>query len=175
MASKQGKSFWEVAPNPLGGRPRKVKSPRWLWNKFLEYCKWVDDNPWQDKNASNSISETGDSKSNSMHQNVKVTQRAYTLYGFCSYSGIYKWGDFKSNYAGIEGFLEVINAIESIVVSQQLDGALLRKFDSNLVARLNGIADKTINEVTGKDGRDFALPKLSDDDLKKIMEINESL
>ncbi|MFQ8804135.1 MAG: hypothetical protein ACLR8Y_02130 [Alistipes indistinctus] len=69
-------------------------------------------------------------------------------------------------------FLEVIRAIENTVIAQQLDGAMLNKFNANLVARLNGIAEtQNINaevELT-------TIPKLTDEDLKKIAKINGSL
>lgn len=173
--AENGKSYWEIAPNPLGGRPLKYKNAQVLWEKFLDYCKWVDDNPWQEKQATNSMVSGGDDQRNAVQQNVKVSQRAYTLYGFCAFAGIYKWGDFKRNYSEKKGFLEVIESIENIVTAHQVDGALIRKFDSNLVARLNGIADKTITEVTGKDGSDFMFPKLSIDDLQRLKDLNDRL
>lgn len=183
VQQEKKEKIWQIAHNPCG-RPRHFKKPIELWKKALEYFQWVDDNPWQIKSASNSLSsmsnedEEGD-KRNAIRQDVRVMQRAYTLYGFCAFAGIYKWGDFKRNYSTEEskntGFLEVIYAIEHIVKSQQVDGALLHQFDSNLVARLNGIADVSKTEVTGADGTPLILPKLSDDDLEKIKALNERL
>lgn len=175
---KKGSKLWEIAPNPLGGRPLKFNNPMILWKKFLSYCQWVDDNPWEEKNASNSIHGKNGADSNSMKQEVRVLQRAYTLYGFSVYSGIYQWSVFKQTYMLKEGFPPVIHAIEESIKAQQIDGATLNKFNSNLVARLNGIADMTKTEVTGKDGSDLfekKIPKLSDEDLKKIAEINAQL
>lgn len=77
-----------------------------------------------------------------------------------------------------DGFPTIIHAIEESIKAQQVDGAVLNRFNSNLVARLNGIADTTKTEVTGKDGSDLfekKIPKLSDDDLRKIAEINAQL
>ena len=51
-----------------------------------------------------------------------------------------------------------------------IDGTAV--FDSSIVARLNGLADKHIQEVTGKDGEDFKFPKLSLDDIKELQKIN---
>jgi hypothetical protein len=169
---KDKDKIWQVAHNPCG-RPRKFKSPDALWKRFLEYCKWVDDNPWQNKAASNGIIDDGDGKRNSINQNVKVMQRPYTLYGFCAFAGVPKWADFKSSYIDKDGFSEVISSIENVILTQQIDGAMLRQYDSNLVARLNGIADKQINEVTGKDGSDFfKLPKLTKEDLEELAKLN---
>lgn len=158
--------------NPCG-RPRLFQEPVALWNDFMEYCKWIDDNPWHDKSGSNNLYERDGAKSNQMRQTVQVSQRAYTLYGFCAFAGIHtQWGDFKRNYIGKDGFLEVIRAIENTVIAQQLDGAMLNKFNANLVARLNGIAEtQNINAEVGL----TTIPKLTDEDLKKIAEINGSL
>ena len=183
FSTKRGKKIWELIPNPLGGRPRLFTNPVTLWRKFISYCKWVDENPWEDKNASNSLTSTGVDNTNSMRQNVKVYQRAYTIYGFAAYSGIYKWSSFKQKYykvddsgVTVDGFSAVIDAIETSIRSQQVDGAIIRQFDSNLVARLNGLADKKITEVTGKDGNDlFKLPKLSSKDFEELQRINAGL
>lgn len=175
--------LWKVVPNPTG-RPRLYKSPAKLWEKALEYFQWVDDNPWQVKAGTSSMTsrkakkdDEDDQKDNAMRQTVQVFQKPYTLYGFCSFAGIYKWGDFKKNYEVQPGFLEVICAIEDTIKCQQVTGAMLHQFDGNLTARLNNIADTTKAEVTGKDGEPLAvsLPKLSDEDLEKIKSLNAKL
>lgn len=178
MAERE--KIWQVMKNPCG-RPPRFKKNEELWNIFIEYCEWVDNNPWQIKDAQSRTSSTtkGDgsfvddtTKQNSINQNVSVKQRAYTLYGFCAYAGLPKWGDFKRNYINKKGFLEVINAIENAICSYQIDGALLREFDSNLVSRLNGLADKQINEITGKNGSEFKFPKLTNEDLEILKKEN---
>jgi hypothetical protein len=158
------------------GRPRRFKESDELWKSFCDYCDWVDENPWQKKSAANRLSENAKGeKSNSVGQNVAVMQRAYKLYEFCAFAGIPKWADFKASYLPIDGFSEVISAIENVVISQQLDGALLHQFDSNLVARLNGIADKQISEVSGPNGGTLPIPKLTDKDFERLKEINETI
>ena len=174
------KKIWEIMPSPInkGGRPRSMTSASALWNKFIEYCKWVDNTPWQDKSGSNSKnvsrSGIGESDNNGVRQDVRLCQRPYILYEFCSFAGIYKWGDFKRNYAEKSGFLEVIDAIENTIKAQQVTGALLKRYDSNLVARLNNIADRQITEVTGKDGERFEFPRLSKEDIELITRLNNA-
>ena len=166
------KSFVHKIPNPVG-RPFKIKSATELWEKFKDYCDDVESNPWQIKSGSNSIASSKDKQSNSMHQEVRVMPRAYTLYGFCAFCGIVqKWADFKRGNMKRKGFEAVKMQIENVVASQQLDGALIHQFDSNIVARLNGLADKHIQEVTGKDGEEFKFPKLSLDDINELKNIN---
>ena len=187
--SQVGKKIWELAPSPLGGRPRLFTSPLTLWRKFLAYCKWVDENPWEDKSGSNSLTTNTKASTNAMKQQVRMIQRAYTLYGFCTYSGIYKCSSFKQKYYGKEtlcqdpkerekheGFSTVIDAIEATIASQQIDGALLNVFNGNLVARLNGLAENVKSEVNGEVALDYSkLPKFSKEDLKELEEINARL
>lgn len=159
--------IWKVMRNPCNGRPPRFQKPEELWNEFTAYCQWIDDNPWQNKQASNSMNENDFGKNNSMRQGVNVKQRAYTLYGFCAYAGTYKWADFKRSYIKKKGFSEVISAIETCVLSQQVDGALLHQFDSNLVARINGLADRQVTEI-----QDLELPKLTESDIEELKRIN---
>ena len=165
-----------IMPSPVG-RPSRFKTPKELWDKFVEYCDWVDGNPWQEKTASNVLDQTGtgedQKQKNALRQNVVVTQRAYTLYGFCAFAGIhYKWGDFRKNYIDKQGFQQVIDQIENIICAQQVDGAMINKFNGSLVARLNGFADKQWMELTGRGGEDFKWPKLSEADLKYLKDVN---
>lgn len=162
----------EIMKSPVG-RHHKIVDAEELWSKFKDYCKYVDDNPWQIKSASNSLNDGGKDKKNSIRQDVNVRQRAYTLYGFCAYAGIFsKWADFKRTNIDREGFKDVIFAIENVVCAQQVDGAMINQFDSNLVARLNGLADKQVNEITGKDGERFEFPILTIEDIEQIKRIN---
>lgn len=167
------KGLVHLMPSPVG-RPPRFKNANELWDRFVEYCDWVDSNPWQLKTASNALDSRGEKeKGNYLRQNVEVKQRAYTLYGFCAFAGIhYKWGVFRKNYIEKQGFAQVIDQIENVVCAQQLDGAMIHQFDSSLVARLNGLADKQLMELTGKDGQDFKWPKLSDNDIEYLKKVN---
>lgn len=169
--------LWKVSRPQYGkrGRPVLFKKAEELHQKALDYFAWVDAHPWQDKAASNGMSEATNSKgesrgkTNSINQHVRAIRRPYTLYGFCAFAGISsKWADFKRNYLEKKDFLEVINWIEYVVTSEQVDGAMIHRYDSNLVARLNNIADTVKNEITGKDGEEFKWPGLTLADLEVV-------
>lgn len=162
--------FWQVCAKPnLGGRPRKFNSPQELLDGALAYFKYIDEHPWQIKSANQALHENGDGKSTGVSQNTQVKQRAYTLYGILAFLGCAtKWCDLKRSYKGIEGFSAVFSWIESVVTSQQVDGAMLRQFDGNLVARLNGLADIQVNQVTMDDN----IPKLTTEDLENLRKLN---
>lgn len=172
MADTQ--SFIDNVPNPVG-RPPRFKSANELWEKFVEYCHNVDENPWQLKSGSSAIDDRGEeAKSNYLRQEVKPVQRAYTLYGFCAFAGIhYKWADFYKNYKDKQNFKQVLDQIENVVMAQQVDGAMINQFNGSLVARLNGLADKSVQEIVGKDGEEFKFPKLTMEDIDLLMKANQ--
>lgn len=160
-------SFVHRIPNPVG-RPYKIKSANELWDKFVAYCDDIESNPWQLKTGSNSIVGAKDAPNNSMRQEVRVLQRAYTLHGFCAFCGItQRWADFKKHNIERPKFEAVIMQIENVVAAQQLDGAIIHQFDGNIVARLNGFADK--QEIVGEV---FKFPKLNLDDINELKTIN---
>lgn len=163
-------SFVHRVPRPVG-RPSRFAKAADLWDKFVEYCDYVDANPWQMKSASNSLS---DSEKSNMRQDVRVLQRAYTLHGFCAFCGIAsKWADFKATNKGRnEQFANVIAQIENVVCSQQLDGALINQFNGNIVARLNGLEDYQVTQLVGKDGEEFKFPKFTADDIEELKRLN---
>lgn len=171
--------LWKVSLRNLGGRPAMFKKPIELYEKAIDYFNWVDEHPWQDKAASNGRSENiisgkNAGQTNHVNQHVKVNRLPYTLYGFCAFAGISsKWADFKRAYQEKEGFSEVIQWIEYVVTSEQVNGAMIHRYDSNLVARLNSIADTIKQEITGKDGSDFVLPKLTEEDFEKARKLND--
>lgn len=168
MADNNSIPLWQWAPSPVGGRPTKLKSATEFWDKCCQYFKWIDDNPWQVKNANQSNVAYHEDMRNAMSQYVQLKQRAYTLYGLCAFIGINsKWADFKKSYSNKAGFPEVFARVEAIVAAQQIDGAMIHQFDPSLVARLNGIADKTEVDV-----KEYKLPKLDKEDLEELKRIN---
>lgn len=132
-------SFIDNIPSPFG-RPPKYKTGALLWQRFLEYVKWADENPIE---VYNRVSGKGDAKEQKSKE-VKhgKVQRPYTLYGFIAFAGIANWSDYKQSQNAQRGdFPMVIRAIENSIKAQQIDGAMVGLFNSNLTARLNGIAD----------------------------------
>lgn len=146
------KKIWECTKPNLGGRPRFFRSANDMYEKFIDYCKYVDDNPWVKSAVNKSQGNRNNQTSTQTNQSAVPLQRAYTLYGFLAFCGMgSKWADIKRTYND-DKFSEVISWIEHVVTSTQVEGALLHQFDSNLVARLNCIADHNKNEITGKNG-----------------------
>ena len=127
-----------------GGRPPKFKTPEELEAKAEEYFKWCDANPiriYKRKDAG--ANQTAKSGSGVKSQEGEAfANRPYTLDGLCLHLGISDWSAFKvSECYQTPEFLGVIRALEMRVRDQQVSGAMVGVYNSNLTARLNGIAD----------------------------------
>lgn len=162
--------IWQVAAKPVGGRPRKFETWQELYDGAIAYFKYVDEHPWQVKGATQTLHDNDGSKTTGVAQNVRALTRPYTIYGLLAFLGCtYKWGDLRRNYQDREGFFEVFEWIENIVRSQQLDGAMIRQFDGNIVARLQGLAETQVNKVSvSPEG----VPSLTEEDIEKLRDIN---
>lgn len=135
--------------NPLG-RPPKYDTPERLWNKFVEYCKWCDDNPIElpakviFKGTKSTIEERNEGKT--------TARTPYLLSGFMVWAKIANWTDFKKSKTNQSGdFPRVIRAIEDTIQTQQVSGAMVGLYNSNLTARLNGIKENADLTSNGKD------------------------
>ena len=126
------------------GKPPKYPDPMDLAKVADEYFDWCDQHPFETSTrklvgAKQSAKGGSEAKSDETKFTAK---RAYTLDGFCLFAGIGKWASFKDAEAhSTETYREVIYAIEQCIRDQQVCGALAGVFNSNIVARLNGLAE----------------------------------
>lgn len=159
-----------------GGRPPKFKTPDELEKLAEEYFAWCEANPikiYKRKDASARQAAKNGSSAGSAENEMYIT-RPYTLDGFCLWSNIGDWTSFKSSAAyQSDEFRGVIYAIEQTIRDQQVSGAMVGMYNSNLTARLNGIADTTKTEATVKaevknEDKDFDL--LPDDVKDEIVQ-----
>lgn len=151
---KKKDSIWKHAKV---GTP-EYKKPQDLWNDALLYFEWCDENPVDAPiNVIRYKKEKhGGSKEMKKQDQQENISRPYTLYGFCAFTGITKWSSFKAKMTNPEKVLrwqefeDVILTIENVIASQQIDGAMTGVFKENLTARLNGLADKNQQEISGE-------------------------
>lgn len=137
MPAPKGNQFWKERAKH--GRDTLFATPELLWDAACEYFtktderKWIKED-WVGKNAK---------------KVERKTETPYTLSGLCLYIRCNKhyFNDFKTNCS--EGFSEVIARIEEIIQTQQIEGALVGAFNSNIVARLNSLSEniKTKDET----------------------------
>lgn len=145
---KQKDPIWKHAKV----KARQYRRAEDLWDDALLYFQWCDDNP---VDAPINIirykkEKHGGSKEMKKQDQQENVSRPYTLYGLCAFLGITKWHQFKSTYISKDGFENVILTIENVIASQQIDGAMTGVFKENLTARLNGLADKNQQEISGE-------------------------
>lgn len=137
-AAPKSNQFWKLRSKH--GRDKLFATPELLWDAACGYFEYCDSNPWK-------VTKTK-LKGKKKETEETPTQCPYSLSGLMAYFDVSKsfWNDFKKG--GHEDFSVVITRIENIIETQQLEGALVGAFNANIVARINGLADK--QELSGE-------------------------
>lgn len=132
------KYFWEQAPK--NGRPRIIENPEQLCALACEYFKWVEDNPLEEQIYG---FYQGDVTKSEVEK-----KRPMTLSGLKCFLGIGRvtWGDYRER----PEFMGVCEWIEDVIYTQKFEGAAAGFFNSGLISRDLGLADR--KEVTGRNG-----------------------
>lgn len=118
------------------GRPRAY-TPEALEAKFEEYVEWAKKHPL-------SINKV------SAGEIIAVpTERPLTLFGFCVFADIVE-NTFRE-YERQEEFLSVTTRARTAFANSQIEGALVGAYNPNIVARLQGLADRQDVTTNGKD------------------------
>ncbi len=151
MAPPIGSCFWKLRAK--SGRDKIFGDAEVLLKEAEAYFEWCDGHPWYRAELV---------KYRGVADEVGVTmRRPYTMEGLTRYLGV-SGGYFRAAKANLREkidrgrasaqeieLLEAIERVELIVRTQQLEGAMLGVFSPNLVARLNGIAERTQVENSG--------------------------
>ncbi|QCW20347.1 DNA packaging protein [Flavobacterium phage FPSV-S1] len=132
---KKGNQMYKLALN--AGRKKAFESPEELLKHFVAYCQDVDDNPWIKI----------DFKGKDADKVEIPMQKPYTWKGFNNYlffNGlITDLDDYKQNKNGTyDEFSGIIKRIDEIIYDQKMTGATVGAFNSTIIARELGLADK---------------------------------
>jgi hypothetical protein len=144
MTFKIGNQLWKLRAKH--GRDAIFDSPELLWKTACEYFEICDnDDTW------NSVKSTSNDKG--ISDEIKPIKRPYTRGGLFLYIGCSE--DWLRNFKKIcnDDFLRVIYDIERTIDTQQIEGAMTGNFNSNLVARIQGIVEHQKIEQTIEDNR----------------------
>lgn len=146
--SAKKKELWQVIDERIKkkrGRPPRFKTPTELWRAATDYFAWADDNPIDVSEKVASGTKKGLKGTEKKSNNEKTTNRTpYSLYSFQAHAGISNWTEFKkTEQYQTPKFLTVIRAIENVIAGKQIDGAIAGVYQHNIVARLNGLAEKS--------------------------------
>jgi hypothetical protein len=139
MAAPKGNQFWN--PEFPGGRPPKFKSPEDLWEKCCDYFKMVDESPMVSKEHTSS--DKFNSSKTVEHKLPYTWEGLYVFLNVCD----------LEHYKTKEEFSKIITHIRHCMFNQKLSGAAAGIFNSNIIARELGLADKrdtTINDQRKK-------------------------
>lgn len=122
-------------------KPKGYETPNDVWNAFLKYRDHIKSNP---RLRQDYVGKDGD------EVNRKI-QRPLTIVGFKAWcyeniSDIHHYFDNTDNR--YNAYREIITRIKDIIQAEQIDGALTGDYNSNLTARLNGLADKQQIDAT---------------------------
>lgn len=118
------------------GRPRAY-TPEALEAKFEEYVEWAKKHPsFVNKVSAGEI--------------IPIPiERPLTLVGFCVFADIVK-NTFRE-YERQEEFLSVTTRARTAFAKSQIEGALIGAYNPNIVARLQGLADRQDVTTNGKE------------------------
>lgn len=143
MSSLEGNQFWKL--RTIHGRSRLFGDAKLLLEEAYTYFDWCDNNPWQKTEL---VKYKGEAT-----QSEVPLGRMYSMAGLCTYLGVTgsyfrtakrELSDKVERKTATDDELNLLDAIELIeqaIQTQQLEGAAVGVFASNLVSRLNGLAD----------------------------------
>lgn len=130
------KNTTDSKPTRKVGRPRAY-TPEALETKFEEYVGWAKANPIHINKVS-------------AGEIIAVpTERPLTLVGFCVFADIVE-NTFRE-YERLAEFLSVTTRARTAFANSQIEGALIGAYNPNIVARLQGLADRQDVTTNGKE------------------------
>lgn len=122
------------------GRPRTYESPELLWAAACEYFEYVDSNQLERIEGIKSGDRAG------MTMTIPV-RRPYTKIGMQCYLGLNS--SYLRDLKDDSDFSAVLELIDKVIETQQLESALAGLTNAMLTSRLLGLVDKQAVEQTG--------------------------
>ena len=123
------------------GLHKKIQSPDKLIEYFAQYEEWVESNPML---VQDYVGKDAD-------EVLRKKQRPKTMEGFENF--LFKKGIiatlaqyFSNRDERFNDFKEVCEVIKRCIRQDQIEGGMVKIYDANITARLNGLTDKS--EVT---------------------------
>jgi hypothetical protein len=128
MAAPKNNRFWELRASH--GRDLIFSSPEILWDAAKEYFAATVARPWITK----------DWVGKDAIQVERETTPPFTIQGLCIFLDINPdtWYDYRKK----EDFSDICTRIDTIIYTQKFEGATVGTYNSNIIARDLGLADK---------------------------------
>lgn len=167
----KGNQLWQTVQRPRG-RPI-ISDPADLWQKAVNYFKWCDDNP---QARAEVIKHQGEGDLIDVPLGRPYSMDGLTI--MLGVSGSYFRSrkmeladkeDMKTATPQEIELLDTILLIESVVRTQQVEGAAVGIFKENLISRINGLADNVNQNNSGEVRQNIVVRDAKTaDDLKKL-------
>lgn len=154
MAAPKGNTYYKLAQ---AWERDKAYTPEALWEKAVEYFKWVQENPLAEEKVFGSGYRTKVAK-----------MRAMTIRGFCMFAHM-ATSTFQL-YEKRKEYSVITARIRDVIFTQKFEGAAAGLFETNIIARELGLIDRrdvtSREEVVGKVKVDVS--KLSETTLREL-------
>lgn len=158
MGAPKGNQFWKLRSKH--GRDKLFATPELLMEAAQEYFEWCDKTPILKHDVRGKVPEDV----------YLQLQRPYTMQGLCIYLNCHTtyFNQFKKNLAEKDdreskGFYEIVTRIEQAVYQNKFEGASIGIFNSSIIARDLGLADK--KEIDGNLDIGITVKDLTDEDI----------
>lgn len=145
MAAPKGNEFWKLRLKH--GRSCEIETPEELWENYIEYCKFLEENPLYEQ----------DFVGKDAIEVYKRKLRAQTKDGFALACGLSGWEIIK-DWKERKGFSEIITRIEKYIFNQKFEGASSGLLQQNIIARDLGLVDKKEEIGSASKSSEIKLP-----------------
>jgi len=141
MAAPKQNNYWQFRNKH--GRDFKY-TPDELWSEALAYFEFMSKSVWNKKEAIKS----GDLAGTLIDIPTTTPMSAES---FCLFADISMdtFRNYKSNKEEYKDFFDLATHVQTIIDSQQFEGATVGAYNPNIIARKLGLADKTETELKG--------------------------
>jgi len=160
------------------GRPKKIKDPATMWAHFLNYKKWVEENPRiivEQKRSSTSFKIYGGADVEGLKEEMQEAgkpivqlpyQRPLTMEGFENWlfeqdiiSDVSDY--FENKNESYTSFLPICSRIRKIIRQDQIEGGMCGIYNPSITQRLNNLVDKKDVTSDGKRIDNRPLPTIN--------------
>jgi hypothetical protein len=138
MAATVGNQFWHLRLKH--GRDAILKNPETLWDNFLQYSQWVEDNPLLEQNW---VGKEGE-------EVLKRKMRPMLKPAFAVVCGYANWENLTYQKKSNKDFSEIISRIESCMTSWNVSGSAAGFLNPNIIARVEGLSEQTEVKHSGE-------------------------
>lgn len=138
MAAAKGNNYWEFRHKH--GRDFSY-TPEELWDEAVKYFDWMKERNWIKKEAV---------KGPHGAEIVDLpTSTPFSVETFCLFADIDRstFNNYDSNEGTYKDFFPIVTRIKQVIESQQFEGATVGAYNSSIIARKLGLADK--QEING--------------------------